>query len=112
MSEILYAQPDFTRNARIQGDAKEERNGGLYENTADTVIYDTVAVVGSASENLQKPTEDKLQEKRKLSRAAAVCLGLLAVLLLAAIIGLGIHYSQDKTTGRWKEACFWKGMPI
>jgi len=61
MAEILFAQPDFTRNARIQGDAKEERNVGLDENRADNVSYENAAVVVAASEKLQKPTEDKLQ---------------------------------------------------
>ncbi|XP_051240079.1 asialoglycoprotein receptor 1-like isoform X2 [Dicentrarchus labrax] len=98
MSEDIYAKPDLTKKVRFQADEKKDRNTDVGDNNDKVVIYDNYRAEGSSPPKSQDNTTEEQQqttsvsvssEKRTLLRVAvAVFLGLLCLLLLAAISGI------------------------
>ncbi|KAM6986251.1 CD209 antigen-like protein C [Aplochiton taeniatus] len=90
MSEDIYSKPDLTKKVKYRRGKMEERVVDIYE-SVDTL---------RGPEPEEAPPQFTAGHQRGVSvpperrsfRAAAVCLGLLCVLLLAGIIGLGLHH--------------------
>nr|XP_046265550.1 asialoglycoprotein receptor 1-like [Scatophagus argus] len=104
MSEDLYAKLDLTKKVRFQADEKEDRNTYADDNINDLRIYDNYLPEGKTQPKSQdNTTEDQQQTtsvnissvKNHLDIAAAV-LGLLCLVLLAAVTVLVVLLIQDK----------------
>ncbi|XP_067106280.1 C-type lectin domain family 12 member B-like [Osmerus mordax] len=100
-SEDIYDNADMTQKVKSDGGEMEERMVDIYV-SADTLRgHDPCSEAEDTPENT---AGDQLSgaggPERSLSRAAAVCLGLLCALLLAGIIALGVIFTRvndDKT---------------
>ncbi|XP_071361294.1 C-type lectin domain family 1 member A-like isoform X2 [Trachinotus anak] len=105
MSQDIYAKPDLTKKVRFQTGEKEDRDADVYDKTDNVVIYDNCWIEGSTLPKLQDTTEDQQQTvsvhapsgRRDLVRPAAAFLGLLCLLLLAALIAVVVLLIQDKS---------------
>ncbi|XP_036797745.1 CD209 antigen-like protein 2 [Oncorhynchus mykiss] len=101
MSEdIVYANEDVRGKQSVSGDHFYNRGDNIYEDiyeTPDTIKFNDfrnkTEDVTPRSRPGAKLSESEQPKKRPL-RAAAVCLGLLSVLLLAGIIGLYLYYDR------------------
>ncbi|XP_055765144.1 C-type lectin domain family 6 member A-like [Salvelinus fontinalis] len=99
MSEVIYAEPDMTKKVKFNRDEMKERIVDIYV-SADTLrdgetstkreeTADTAPNNGPGHQH----SEPESSVKRPFL-VAAVCLGLLCLLLLAGIIGLSVYFSQ------------------
>ncbi|XP_026156082.1 C-type lectin domain family 10 member A-like [Mastacembelus armatus] len=93
MSSDIYAKPDVSRkvrhNRREEEDGEwEEREVQIYE-TADDVRDDPT---GFQSEEGGPHSQNHPPVQRKPLRGAAVCLGVLCLLMMVGIISLSIRY--------------------
>ncbi|XP_045573597.1 asialoglycoprotein receptor 2-like isoform X2 [Salmo salar] len=99
MSEAIYALPDMTKKIKFDRGQMEERIVDIYV-SADTLrdsetstkreeTADTTSNYGPGDQH-----SVHFQWWKRPSGVAAVCLGLLCVLLLAGIIGLSVQYSN------------------
>ncbi|XP_031670242.1 C-type lectin domain family 4 member M-like isoform X1 [Oncorhynchus kisutch] len=101
MSEdIVYANEDVRGKQSVSGDHFYNRGDDIYEDiyeTPDTIKFNDfrnkTEDVTPRSRPGAKLSESEQPEKRPL-RAAAMCLGLLSVLLLSGIIGLYLYYDR------------------
>ncbi|XP_064859741.1 C-type lectin domain family 4 member E-like isoform X1 [Oncorhynchus nerka] len=97
MSEAIYAEPDMTKKVKFDRGEMKERIVDIY------VSVDTLR--DGETSTKREETEDTapnngpgdqhsvhVQWWKRPSGVAAVCLGLLCVLLLAGIIGLSVQY--------------------
>ncbi|XP_026156703.1 CD209 antigen-like [Mastacembelus armatus] len=97
MSSDIYAKPDVSRkvrhNRREEEDGEwEEREVQIYE-TADDVRDDPT---GFQSEEGGPHSQNHPPVQRKPLRGAAVCLGVLCLLMMVGIISLSIRYVSVK----------------
>ncbi|KAK6324624.1 hypothetical protein J4Q44_G00039660 [Coregonus suidteri] len=101
MSEAIYAEPDMTKKVKFDRGEMEERIVDIYI-SADTLrdgetstkreeTADTAPNNGPGDQYLVPVSTEPDSSGKRSSRVAAVCLGLLCV-LLAGIIGLYVHY--------------------
>ncbi|XP_078138247.1 uncharacterized protein LOC139930195 [Centroberyx gerrardi] len=102
MSEDLYAKPDLSRKAKVDRGETEERIVDIYVSADSLTLYDNLQMQGTTPPTVQATAGDRhpdniSSEKKRSCRAAAVCLGLLCLLLLAGIIGLVVQCFKDKT---------------
>ncbi|XP_026156721.2 low affinity immunoglobulin epsilon Fc receptor-like [Mastacembelus armatus] len=93
MSSDIYDKPDVSRkvrqNRRVEEDGEwEEREVQIYE-TADDVRDDPT---GFQSEEGGPHSQNHPPVQRKPLRGAAVCLGVLCLLMMVGIISLSIRY--------------------
>ncbi|XP_029604806.1 CD209 antigen-like protein C [Salmo trutta] len=99
MSEAIYALPDMTKKVKFNRGEMEERTVDIYV-SADTLrdgetstkreeTADTTSNYGPGDQH-----SVHFQWWKRPSGVAAVCLGLLCVLLLAGIVGLSVQYSN------------------
>ncbi|XP_064782789.1 CD209 antigen-like protein E [Oncorhynchus masou masou] len=99
MSEAIYAEPDMNKKVKFDRGEMKERIVDIYV-SADTLrdgetstkreeTADTAPNNGPGDQHLVH-----VQWWKRPSGVAAVCLGLLCVLLLAGIIGLSVQYSN------------------
>ncbi|XP_067106057.1 C-type lectin domain family 4 member M-like [Osmerus mordax] len=100
-SEDIYTTPDMTQKVMSDGGEMEERMVDIYV-SADTLRgHDPCSEAEDTPENT---AGDQLSgaggPERSLSRAAAVCLGLLCALLLAGVAALGVIYLMTVTVER------------
>nr|XP_029502745.1 CD209 antigen-like protein C isoform X1 [Oncorhynchus nerka] len=97
MSEDIYAVPDMTKKVKFNRGEMKERIVDIYV-SADTLrdgetstkreeTADTAPNIGPGDQH-----SVHVQWWKRPSGVAAVCLGLLCVLLLAGIIGLSVQY--------------------
>ncbi|KAK1880731.1 C-type lectin domain family 12 member B [Dissostichus eleginoides] len=90
MSDI-YAKPDLSKKViftrKLQGD-----NGQWEEREVD--IYESADAVGEDHPDHRSQQVDPAQ--RRTYRAAALCLGVLCILMITAIIALSIHFTLEK----------------
>ncbi|KAJ4927713.1 hypothetical protein JOQ06_015515 [Pogonophryne albipinna] len=86
----IYEVPHLSQKAKFNRKLQEEREVDIYEN-ADTEIQSQEA--GPRSE---RPPADA---QRRTYRAAALCLGVLCILMITAIIALSIHFTLEKEDG-------------
>ncbi|XP_076585506.1 uncharacterized protein LOC143320027 [Chaetodon auriga] len=108
MSEDLYAVPDLTKKVRFQTSEKEDGNADVGD-ISNVTIYDNCWAEGSTPAKPQdNPTDVQKQTssvnvssgKKNLFRAAAVLLGLLCLIFLAAVIVLVALWIQQENI--WK----------
>ncbi|KAM4603881.1 uncharacterized protein ACJ7VT_018526 [Polymixia lowei] len=105
MSEHVYDEPGITKKVRFQQNEKEERIVDIYISDDSLTVYENPWIEGNIPSNTQDAAKDVRQvpavpvrpEKKNQSWVAPVSLGLLCLLLLASIIGLGVHSTKDKT---------------
>ncbi|XP_046901529.1 C-type lectin domain family 12 member B-like isoform X2 [Hypomesus transpacificus] len=100
--EDIYATPDMTQKVKSDGGEMEERMVDIYV-SADTLrSHDPCSEADDPTP--ENPAGDQLSgaggPERSLSRAAAVCLGLLCALLLAGVAALGVIYLMTVTVER------------
>uniref|UniRef100_A0A673Y8H0 CD209 antigen-like protein E n=2 Tax=Salmo trutta TaxID=8032 RepID=A0A673Y8H0_SALTR len=99
MSEAIYTEPDMTKKVKFDRGEMEERIVDIYV-SADTLrdgetstkreeTADTAPNNGPGDQHSEPDSSGK-----RPFLVAAVCLGLLCVLLLAGIIGLSVHYNR------------------
>uniref|UniRef100_A0A673Y985 CD209 antigen-like protein E n=1 Tax=Salmo trutta TaxID=8032 RepID=A0A673Y985_SALTR len=99
MSEVIYAEPDMTKKVKFDRGEMEERIVDIYV-SADTLrdsetctkreeTADTAPNNGPGDQH-----SVPFQWWKRPSGVAAVCLGLLCVLLLSGVIGLSVQYSN------------------
>ncbi|XP_027138451.1 intracellular protein transport protein USO1-like [Larimichthys crocea] len=109
MSEDLYAKVDLTKKVRFQTAEKEDTNADNNGNIDNVTIYDNYCAEGSTPpKSPDNGTDDQQQTtsvnvssgQRNLFKAAAVFLGLLCLVLLAAVIVLVVLWIQDKNNWR------------
>ncbi|XP_062334857.1 CD209 antigen-like protein B [Osmerus eperlanus] len=100
-SEDIYDNADMTQKVKSDGGEMEERMVDIYVSDDTLRGHDPCSEAEDTPENT---AGDQLSgaggPERSLSRAAAVCLGLLCALLLAGIIALGVIFTRvnyDKT---------------
>ncbi|XP_026156704.1 CD209 antigen-like protein A [Mastacembelus armatus] len=96
MSSDIYAKPDVSRkvrhNRRVEEDGEwEEREVQIYE-TADDVRDDPT---GFQSEEGGPHSQNHPPVQRKPLRGAAVCLGVLCLLMMVGIISLSIRLTLE-----------------
>ncbi|XP_055754559.1 C-type lectin domain family 4 member M-like [Salvelinus fontinalis] len=98
--DIVYANEDVRGKQSVSGDHFYNRGDDIYEDiyeTPDTIKFNDLRNmtedVTPRSRTGAELSESEEPEKRSL-RAAAVCLGLLSVLLLAGTIGLYLYYDR------------------
>ncbi|XP_062334899.1 C-type lectin domain family 4 member M-like isoform X1 [Osmerus eperlanus] len=102
MAEDIYATPDMTQKVMSDRGEMEERMVDIYV-SADTLRgHDPCS---EAKDPIPENTAGDLHSgaggpERSLSRAAAVCLGLLCALLLAGVAALGVIYLIKVTVER------------
>ncbi|KAM9398471.1 uncharacterized protein ACWYII_031034 [Salvelinus alpinus] len=99
MSEAIYAVPDMTKKVKFNRDEMKERIVDIYV-SADTLRDGETSTKREETEDTAPnngPGDQHsvhVQWWKRPSGVAAVCLGLLCVLLLAGIIGLSVQYSN------------------
>ncbi|KAM4603896.1 uncharacterized protein ACJ7VT_018542 [Polymixia lowei] len=96
MSEDLYA--NTTKTVKFERDEQEDRIVDIYVSADNLNVYDhpQIEKTTETTETTHSTADEHPAHvfgERPL-RAAAMCLGLLSLLLLAGIIGLGVHYNQ------------------
>ncbi|XP_031670779.1 C-type lectin domain family 4 member M-like [Oncorhynchus kisutch] len=97
MSEAIYAEPDMTNKVKFDRGEMKERIVDIYV-SADTLrdgetITKREETADTAPNNGPGDQHSvHVQWWKRPSGVAAVCLGLLCVLLLAGIIGLAVYY--------------------
>ncbi|XP_070827234.1 asialoglycoprotein receptor 1-like [Chaetodon trifascialis] len=110
MSEDLYAVPDLTKKVRFQTGEKEDGNADVGD-INNVTIYDNCWAEGSTPSKPQDNTTDVQQQtssvnvssgNKNLFRAAAVLLGLLCLILLAAVIVLIALWIQQENIWKMK----------
>ncbi|XP_052320890.1 CD209 antigen-like protein C isoform X2 [Oncorhynchus keta] len=103
MSEDIYAEPDMTKKVKFNRGEMKERIVDIYV-SADTLrdgetstkreeTADTAPNNGPGDQH-----SVHFQWWKRISGVAAVCLGLLCVLLLAGIIGLSVQYVSKNSS--------------
>ncbi|XP_046901511.1 C-type lectin domain family 4 member M-like isoform X3 [Hypomesus transpacificus] len=97
-SDDIYAKPDMTQKVKSDGGEMEERMVDIYV-SADT-LRSHDPCLQAKDPTAENSAGDQLSgaggPKRSLSRAAAVCLGLLCALLLAGVVALGVIFTRVK----------------
>nr|XP_023997407.1 C-type lectin domain family 12 member B-like [Salvelinus alpinus] len=99
MSEPIYAEPDMTKKVKFNRDEMKERIVDIYI-SADTLRDGETSTKREETEDTAPNNGPGDQHSvhcqwwKRPSGVAAVCLGLLCVLLLAGIIGLSVQYSN------------------
>ncbi|XP_071264037.1 CD209 antigen-like protein E isoform X2 [Salvelinus alpinus] len=99
MSEAIYAEPDMTKKVKFNRGEMKERFVDIYV-SADTLRDGETSTKREETEDTAPnngPGDQHsvhVQWWKRPSGVAAVCLGLLCVLLLAGIIGLSVQYSN------------------
>ncbi|KAM9398243.1 uncharacterized protein ACWYII_032082 isoform 3-T3 [Salvelinus alpinus] len=99
MSEVIYAVPDMTKKVKFNRDEMKERIVDIYV-SADTLRDGETSTKREETEDTAPNNGPGDQHSvhfqwwKRPSGVAAVCLGLLCVLLLAGIIGLSVQYSN------------------
>ncbi|XP_071361295.1 CD209 antigen-like protein D [Trachinotus anak] len=93
MSEHVYEEPDIIRN--VQRDQNNKEN--IVDISAESLKVYENASVENVSPNIPGPAEAQTPGRRDLVRPAAAFLGLLCLLLLAALIAVVVLLIQDKS---------------
>ncbi|XP_036809793.1 CD209 antigen-like protein C [Oncorhynchus mykiss] len=102
MSEAIYAEPDMTKKVKFNRGEMEERIVDIYV-SADTLRDGETSTkreeTADAAPNNGPGDQHSVHVQwwKGPSGVAAVCLGLLCVLLLAGIIGLSVQYRNVST---------------
>ncbi|KAM9472467.1 uncharacterized protein ACWYII_007784 [Salvelinus alpinus] len=98
--DIVYANEDVRGKQSVSGDHFYNRRDDIYEDiyeTPDNIQFNDFRNMTEDVTPRSRPgaelSESEQPERRPL-RAAAVCLGLLSVLLLAGVIGLYLYYDR------------------
>ncbi|XP_014050232.1 CD209 antigen-like protein C [Salmo salar] len=99
MSEAIYAEPDMNKKVKLDRGLMEERIVDIYV-SADTLRDGETSTKREETADTAPNNEPGDQQSvhfqwwKRPSGVAAMCLGLLCVLLLAGIIGLSVQYSN------------------
>ncbi|XP_033980683.1 C-type lectin domain family 6 member A-like isoform X2 [Trematomus bernacchii] len=89
----IYDVPHSSQKVKFNRKLQEEREVDIYEN-ADTVRdYHTENQSQEGGPRSERPPADA---QRRTYRAAALCLGVLCILMITAIIALSIHFTLGK----------------
>ncbi|KAK1880077.1 CD209 antigen-like protein 2 [Dissostichus eleginoides] len=89
----IYEVPHLSQKVKFNRKLREEREVDIYEN-ADTFRDDHTE--NQSQEGGPRSERPPADAQRRTYRAAALCLGVLCILMITAIIALSIHLTLEK----------------